>query len=259
MTTRGQNQQRRPVDYSRVEPLSDPVRESDMQQTEQTFRFRVLLRLRFADRDDVLIAGWGYLQYSGTDASEGLAPDCVVAFGVDPAAIVARNGYVIDEVGRPPDLVLEVGTRSKGRQDYTVKRDAYLGYGVPEYWRFDHTGGRYHVSALAGDVLVDDGYRPVEIVHEPDGLIWGHSAVLGLDLCWDAGDLRFRDPVSGEFLLMPEEERAARLETERRLEVESGRAERAELERDQEAAARQVAEAEVGRLRALLGESGGTE
>ena len=61
MTTRGQNQQRRPVDYSHVEPLSDPMREPDMQQSERTFRFRVLLRLRFADRDDVLIAGGGYL------------------------------------------------------------------------------------------------------------------------------------------------------------------------------------------------------
>ena len=30
------------------------------------------------------------------------------------------------------------------------------------------------------------------IVHESDGLIWGHSAVLGLDLCWDAGELRSR-------------------------------------------------------------------
>ena len=118
MTTRGQNQQRRPVDHIHVEPLSDPVRESDMQQSEQIFRFRVLLRLRFADHDDVLIAGGGYLQHSGTEVSEGLAPDCVVAFGVDPVAIEARNGYVIDEVGRPPDLVLEVGTRGKGRQDY---------------------------------------------------------------------------------------------------------------------------------------------
>ena len=48
--------------YCHVEPLSDPVRESDMQQTEQIFRFRVLLRLRFADRDDVLVSGWGYLR-----------------------------------------------------------------------------------------------------------------------------------------------------------------------------------------------------
>ena len=147
----------------------------------------------------------------------------MVVFGVDPDAIESRNGYVIGEVGKPPDLVLEVGTRSTGRDDYTVKRDAYLGYGVPEYWRFDHIGGRYHVSALAGDLLVDGEYRPVEIVHEPDGLVWGHSEVLGLDLCWDAGELRFRDPGSGEFLLTPVEQGISRM-------TEAGRADRAEAE-----------------------------
>ena len=168
-----------------------------------------------------------------------------MAFGVDPVAIVARNGYVTGEVGRPPDLVLEVGSSIKGRQDYTVKRDAYLDHGVPEYWRFDPTGGRYHVSALAGDVLVDGEYQPMEIAHEPDGLIWGHSAVLGLDLCWSAGELRFRDPAGGEFLLTPHEQRVGRLEAESRAEAEAARAVRAE--------------AEVRRLRALLEERGGTE
>ena len=123
-----------------------------------------------------------------------------------------------------------------------MKRDAYLGYGVPEYWRFDHTGGRYHVSALAGDVLVDGEYQPAEIVHEPDGLIWGHSAVLGLDLCQDAGELRFRDPISGEFLLTPEEEQAGRLDAERRAAAEASRA-------DREARARAEAATEVRRLR----------
>ena len=152
------------------------------------------------------------------------SPDCMVAFGVDPVAIVARNGYVTGEVGKPPDLVFEVGSSIKGRQDYTVKRDAYLGHGVPEYWCFDPTGGRYHVSALAGDVLVDGEYRPMEIAHEPDGLIWAHIAVLGLDLCWDAGDLRFRDPSGGEFLLTPHEQRVGRLEAESRAEAETARA-----------------------------------
>ena len=92
----------------------------------------------------------------------------------------------------------------------------------------------------------------MEIVHEPDGLIWGHSAVLGLDLCWDAGELRFRDPVSGEFLLTPEEEQASRLEAESRAAAETSRA-------DREASARLEAEAEIRRLRALLEERGGTE
>ena len=80
-------------------------------------------------------------------------------------------------------------------------------------------------------MLVDGEYQTAEIGHEPDGLIWGHSAVLGLDLCWDAGELRFRDPVSGEFLLTPEQQQAGRLE----------------------------AEEEVRRLGGLLGKRGGPE
>ena len=231
MTTRSKLKQRQLVDYSRIEPLPDPHREPDMQQSQQTFRFRALLTLHFADRDDVLISGEGYLRYNGTNASERLAPDSVVAFGVDPSAIVARNGYVIGEVGKPPEFVLEVASRGTGSRDYLEKRDGYAAFGVPEYWRFDQTGGRYHESALAGDELVDGEYRPVGIVHESDGLIWGHSAVLGLDLCWDAGELRLRDPVSGEFLLTPEQQQAVLLE----------------------------AEAEVRRLRDLLEERGGTE
>ena len=74
MTARGQDQQRRPADYSHVEPLPGPVREPDMQQSEQTFRFCVLLRPHFANRDDVLISGGGYLRSSGSNASERVAP-----------------------------------------------------------------------------------------------------------------------------------------------------------------------------------------
>ena len=134
----------------------------------------------FAGREDVLVSGGGYLRHDASNEEQRFAPDCMVAFGVeDPDDMEARNCYVIAEVGKPPDFVLEVGSRSTGRQDYTVKRDAYLGYGVPEYWRFDHTGGRYHVSALAGDVLVAGEYQPVEITHEPDALVPGHSAVQG--------------------------------------------------------------------------------
>ena len=55
MTDRGQDQQRRPADYSHVKPLPDPVREPDMQQSEQTSRFCVLPRPHLANRDDVLI------------------------------------------------------------------------------------------------------------------------------------------------------------------------------------------------------------
>ena len=152
-----------------------------MRQSEQTYRFRVLLRLDFADRDDVLISGEGNLRSSGSSGSGRLAPGlrggvrCRSVRHGGPQRLSDRRG----ELGRPPAPVPEAGTRSKGRMDHTVKCDACLGYGVAEHWRFDHTGGRYHVSALAGDVLVDGEYQPMEIPHEPDGLVWVHSAVHG--------------------------------------------------------------------------------
>ena len=37
-------------------------------------------------------------------AGESRYPDLLVAFDVDPAAYQARNGYVISEQGKPPDL-----------------------------------------------------------------------------------------------------------------------------------------------------------
>ena len=193
------------ADYSHLEPLPDPPRERDMQQDVGINAFRRVLEPHFAHRDDVLIAGGGFLRHEATNDAERLAPDCVVTFGVNPDAIVARNGYVISEVGKPPDFVLEVASRSTGRRDYTVKRDGYAGYGVQEYWRFDRTGGRFHNAPLAGDTLVDGLYRPPPIHEGADGLIWGHSAVLGLDLCWDDGEFRLRNPITGAFLPNPAE------------------------------------------------------
>ena len=185
---------------AQLAPLPDPPRIPDMQQYDRLVAVDSILRAHFAARTDVLISGQGYLRHEAGNGAERLAPDCVVAFGVDPAAIVARNGYVISEVGKPPDFVLEVASRSTGRRDYTVKRAGYAGYGVREYWRFDHTGGRYHDAALAGDRLVGGQYEPLRIHEEPDGTKWGHSAVLGLDLCWEVGELRLYDPVAEAYL-----------------------------------------------------------
>ena len=71
--------------------------------------------------------------------------------------------------------------------------------------------------------------------------------MLGLNLCWDEGDLRFYDPVAGVYLLTPAElsaqhaaERAARLIAEARAAAER--------------TARLAAEAELRRLRRLQGE-----
>ena len=136
----------------------------------------------------------------------------LVAFGVDHAGVIGQRGYSIEEQGKPPDFVLEVASVTTGQNDYTQKRDDYAAFGVPEYWRFDPSGGEYHDAPLAGDHLVDGVYQPIEVVQFGETTYRGHSAVLGLDLCWEDGQLRWYDPASGRYLLTYDEEAAGRLQ-----------------------------------------------
>ena len=228
MTTQSTLAQPHSQDYSHIEPLPDPPREPDMVQRKSLSTLDGTLGPHFSAFHDVLLTGEIYVRIDEEDASE-LAPDFIFARGVsDPERVIRRNGYVISEVGKPPDLVLEVGSRSTGRRDFTVKREGYAALGIGEYWRFDPSGGEYHDRHLAGDTLVDGEYVPVEIVAESDEKHWGYSEVLGLELWWEEGKLRFRDPASGQYLLTPEEGRAAR----EAAEVRAGTAETrvAELE-----------------------------
>ena len=228
MTTRSVATNPRRTDYS--DKLPDPPRVPDMmEQIPAIMAFLTMLNAWFRNRGDVFVGSGGYLWKTPYDG-HGPYPDGSFAHGVEDVEwLLQRNGYVISEVGKPPDLVLEVGSRSTGRNDYTDKRETYAEYGVGEYWRFDHSGGDYHDGPLRADRLEDGKYQPIEIAIEPDGRHWGYSEVLGLEFWWDNGELRFRDPVSGEFLRTHEEsedaiesERAARVAAEARLaEMES--------------------------------------
>ena len=217
MTTQSTLAQPHLEDYSHIEQLPDPPREPDMVQRKSLSTIDGTLGPHFAAFDDVLLTGEIYVRLDEDDARE-LAPDFIFARHIsDPERLIRRNGYVISEVGKPPDLVLEVGSRSTGRRDYTVKREGYAALGIREYWRFDPSGGDYHDRHLAGDTLVDGEYIPIEVVKESDERHWGYSEVLELELWWEEGALRFRDPVSGEFLPTPEQERAARETAEARV------------------------------------------
>ncbi len=146
-----------------------------------------------------------------TESYEGVRyPDLLIAFNVDPAANYARKGYLIPEQGKPPDFVLEVASESTGSRDETVKRRDYAAMGVPEYWRFDPSGGQHHSAPLAGDMLVDGRYQPIPVYRTDEGHYWGRSLALNLDLCWEGGELRFWDPVGQRYLTTDLEERAAR-------------------------------------------------
>ncbi len=237
--------------------LPDPPDPTDMTQHKYITEIDTILRTRYGGRADVYIDGQGYLCYRTTELM--FAPDCIISFGVDAEALEDANGYTISEVGKPPDFVLEVASQSTGRRDYTEKRVGYERLLVGEYWRFDNTGGEYHDRALAGDLLVDGRYVDIELHVEADGMIWGHSPALGLDLCWDNGRLRFYDPVAGEYLRSHSEAEAERIaaEAERasaeaRAGVAEARVGVAEHWLATERQAREAAEAEVRRLREML-------
>ena len=69
----------------------------------------------------------------GAPAEGRMAPDLLVAFNANPEAYRASNGYVISEQRKPPDLVMEIASRSTGRQDVEKKRPAYAALGITEY------------------------------------------------------------------------------------------------------------------------------
>ncbi len=199
----------------------------------------------FGRRDSTIIIGEIYISREPTASMAGLfVPDLLIAFGVKPDLMVARNGYVISEQGKPPDFVLEVASASTGRRDMTVKREGYAALGIPEYWRFDPSGGRYHDAPLAGERLEQGAYVPLAVEQLAEGTWQGYSPALHLHLRWEEGQLGWYDPTTDRHIPRFQDIRQE-LEGER----QARQAIRQELEGERQA--RQAAEA---RLRALEGE-----
>ena len=174
-------------------------------------------------------------------------PDCMVAFGMPrpKQEVVDANGYTISELGKPPDFVLEVASKSTGRRDYTEKRVIYAGFGVPEYWRFDYTEGDFHDAALAGDRLTSaGGYEPIAVTRTPAGVYRGYSAVLNLELHWDNGQLRFWNPATGDYVLDITENRVRREASEAAQIATADQLEAALIDRDANAVQRDAAREE---------------
>ncbi len=162
-----------------------------------------VLAARFTDhnrRSDVLLSSNTFICYDRRNLNFRVGPDCYLAFGVNDGAIRDRRLYLPWEAGKMADWVLEVASQTTARHDVTVKRDIYQRIGVPEYWRFDITGGAYYGDPLAGDVLVNGLYRPLELTTEPDDVLKGYSPILGLSLCWHDGEMYFYDHETQSYL-----------------------------------------------------------
>ena len=180
------------------------------------------LRVHFSSVPGAWTNGNTFIYYIEGNPRRSVSPDCYVVFNLSEAAkhslsIEGNNTYLLWEVGKPPDFVLEIASESTANRDLHSKRDLYAEIGVSEYWRYDETGGGFYGEPLVGERLVDGEYRRFELRHEPDGRVWAHSEQLNLDLWWIDGELRFWDPAAENWLLTHEEEYDRRLLAEARV------------------------------------------
>ena len=188
------------------------------------------LQTFFKDQPNTVVSGNTFIYYEEGNPRRSVSPDCYVAYDSDVELLLRNNTYRLWEMGKPPDFAMEIASVSTATADTGSKRDLYARLAIPEYWRYDSTGGEFYGEPLVGEYLVDGEYRRFEMRQEPDGRVWAHSPALNLDLWWDDGRLRFWDPVREVWLLNQEEENAGRLVAEARAERERSRADALEAE-----------------------------
>ena len=184
-----------------MEPLPDA-----MFQESAFFESRAIVKAHFKDRSDVFISGNTIVCYNPDNLNDRVMPDCYLALGVDPDAILQQNGYLTWQVGKAPDFVLEIGSASTAHRDMGFKRDLYARIGVAEYWRFDPSGGDFYGQPLIGERLVDGTCEPFEMSVNSDGIVSSYSPILGLNMCVGENRLLFQEPSSGVYLRSLEEE-----------------------------------------------------
>ncbi|MDE2786335.1 MAG: Uma2 family endonuclease [Chloroflexota bacterium] len=143
-----------------------------------------------------------------------IRPDILIALDVDAEAIWRRVGYDPIQNGKPPDAVVEIASPSTYRNDASRKRDIYQMLEVPEYWRFDPTGGRMFGQAVIGEQLIEGRYQRLPLLHYPGSVVGSTSPRLNLNFRYQGNQLfTIHDPETGREYEHPEQ-RAARLEEE---------------------------------------------
>ena len=210
-----------------------PMAENDAQLLAMLYAIGAL-RVHYRDRADVYVSGDLLMYYEEGDPKASVAPDVFVVFGVEDRV---RERYLVWKEGKGPDFVLEVASKSTWREDLGPKREVYARLGVKEYWQYDPTG-KYFTPVLQGLRLAGGAYVRQLAVTSPGGALTLTSETLGLELRAQDGEMRFRDPATGQVLLS-HGKLAAALHEE------------ATARRD-EAAARRAAEARVAELEAIL-------
>ncbi len=178
-----------PKDMEQVPPIYD---------LRGKLRYALFPEFHYPYHPTILVGGEIPIYYETDGRTTYLIPDCLVAFDVDSYAIRARVGYDPIQNGKPPDWVMEVGSHSTHRNDSGHKRDVYRILGIPEYWRFDPSGGDYYGEPIIGEHLVDGQYQRFPSIQYPDGSVGATSPMLNLNFRWREWRFRIHSPDTGQ-------------------------------------------------------------
>ena len=183
---------------------------------------KIVRRLEAHFRNDARtdVNGDSFIYLIKGDRRTTVAPDCYVVFDLSDAALESlerRNTYLLWEVGKFPEFILEIGSPSTADYDQGDKLLLYARLGALEYWLYDKTGGEFYDEPLVGLRLADGEYARMEMNYEDDGSVWARSDVLNMDLWWIDGELQIWDPVSMRWLPNLEESEEARIAAEARV------------------------------------------
>ncbi|MCC3447255.1 MULTISPECIES: Uma2 family endonuclease [unclassified Microcoleus] len=179
-------------------PSSDgePMAESDITRDYMTYGVEAL-KQHFQGRSDVYVSANSFVYYEEGNKSAVVAPDIYVVFGVRKRQ---RDNYKIwKEAGIAPQFVLEITSETTQDVDQETKPEIYRSLGVREYFQYDPSGD-YLNPILQGVRLVNNQYDPIPVNNIAFDTLWLYSEVLGLELHLVSGELRFRNPQTGEFL-----------------------------------------------------------
>jgi Uma2 family endonuclease len=166
------------------------------------------LRQRYAGVPGAWVAGNFFLCYERGNPRAHVAPDVMVAKGLDQRY---RPNYLLWEE-KPPSLIVEVTSRSTRREDLGKKKSLYERFGTEEYVLFDPLD-EYLKPRLQGYRLDRGRFQPIPL--EADGSL--RTRTTGLTFRPEGRRMRLVDSLTGKPTLWHEESLAALQDAQERL------------------------------------------
>ncbi len=194
------------------------------------------------------------LYYAAIDPALGrraphVAPDVMLALG---ATLPPFTPYRLWEVGKAPDLVLEITSPSTKAEDM-AKRGLYAQLGVTEYWQYEPHGERLKPGLECRRLVKGRYVRVGGLSRSELGALWLWSRVL--DTAWGllrTGELRLWNPARKEWFPTEAGREAQLNQAEQERDQAKQERQRAEQERDQAQREATRLEAEIRRLQARM-------